>query len=163
MMETAVVFYSAHGSSALAAKALAAKLGAKLVELKEKKPRDLGKVNFSFMVAGMQATFRIKTRLQGQPWQDTAGCSELHIITPIWAAKIVPAMNTFVSKFDFKGKKVYLYTLQADSQDTAKPAREALEKLVQKKGGTIVGSHGLVGSAPGKEPNAELADKITSL
>jgi hypothetical protein len=133
------------------------------VELKEKRQRDLSKINFAFMVAGMQAVFKMKTRLQGEPWQDVAGCGELHVITPIWASKPVPAMNTFISKCDFKGKTVYLYTVQADPNDTAKPGRDALAQLVQAKGGTVAGSHDLAGGAPGKEPNAELADKICSL
>lgn len=162
-MGAAVIYYSAQGNSALAAKALAGKLGATLVELRETKKRNLGKVNFAFMVAGFQAAFKAKSRLQGQPWLDAASCGELHIITPVWASKPVPAVNTFVSKCNFSGKKVWLYTVQADPNDTAKPSREALARFVQGKGGTVAGSHGLTGSAPGKEPNPGIADKICSL
>ena len=56
-MSTAVVFYSATGNSALAAKALAEKLGAKLIELKEKKQRNLSKIGPAFMGAGFQASW----------------------------------------------------------------------------------------------------------
>jgi len=68
-MSIAVVYYSANGNSALAAKALSEKLGARLIELKEAKPRKLDKVGAAFMKAGMQAAFRFRSKLQGQPWR----------------------------------------------------------------------------------------------
>jgi flavodoxin len=159
-MGIAVVFYSAQGNSALAAKALSEKLGAKLIELKEKKTRNLEKIGPAFMLAGMQASLKVRTKLQGMPWQDVTDCGELHIIMPIWAAKPAPAVNTFLSKCNFNGKKVFLYTVQADPNDTARPAREKLARALTKKGATVAGSFGLAGSAPGKEPSQELAQKI---
>jgi flavodoxin len=162
-MSIAVVFYSAEGNAALAAKALAEKLGAKRVELKEFKPRNLSKVGFAFMVAGFQAAVKSRSKLVGQPWQDVSGCDELHVITPIWAAKPVPAINTFIANCDFSGKKVSVYTVQADPSDSAKPAREAMAETIRKKGGVIAGSYGLVGGGPGKPANDDLAQKINNL
>jgi len=162
-MDKAVVFYSATGNSALAAKALADKLGAKLIELKEEKQRNLSKIGPAFMAAGFQASVGIHTKLQGQPWKDAADCSELHLVAPIWASKIAPAMNTFISEFDFKGKKVFLYTLQADPNDTAVKAREKLAVALAKKGATVAGKYGLTGAGPGKEPKEELAQSICNL
>lgn len=163
-MNAAVVFYSATGNCALAAKALAEKLGAKLIELKEKKPRDLSKVNAAFMKAGMQAVFKFRSKLEGEPWVDAADCQEVHIITPVWASRQAPAANTFIAKCDFKGKKVYLYTVQADTNDTAAKAREGMAATVQRKGGTLAGSFGLLEAAgPGQEPKQELAQKICGL
>jgi flavodoxin len=162
-MATAVVYYSATGNSAIAAKALSEKLGAKLIELKEVKQRDYSKVNGAFMAAGFKAVFGIRSKLLGQPWEDARDCGELRLITPIWAGKPVPAMNTFVSKADFKGKKVYLYTVQADTNDTAKNARDKLGAVLTAKGATVAGEYGLTGAGPGKEPNKELAQKICGL
>jgi len=162
-MSTAVVYYSVNGNSALAANALAEKLGAKLIELKEKKLRDLSKIGPAFMKAGMQAVFKFRSKLQGQPWQDASDCSDIHIITPIWASRQAPAVNAFVAKYDFKGKRVFLYTIQADTNDTAIKAREALANTVRGKGGSITGCYGLTGGGFGKEPNQELARKIREL
>jgi flavodoxin len=160
-MERAVVFYSAQGNSALAAKALAGKLGARLVELKESKPRVLDPMGF--MKAGFQASMRVRSKLMGMPWQDVVGCSELHIITPIWAARPAPAVNAFLAKCDFKGKAVTLYTVQADPQANAEDARSAMAAAVKRLGGTVKAAHGLVGAAPGKGVNEELALRICSL
>lgn len=162
-MATAVVYYSATGNCALAGKALAEKLGAKLIELKEAKQRNLSKVNAAFMMAGFQAAMGIRTKLQGQPWQDASGCDVLHLIVPVWASKPAPAINTFISKSGFQGKRVFLYTVQADPKDTAQASREKLAAKIRNLGGSITGSYGLTGSAPGKEPDDGIAKKICGL
>jgi flavodoxin len=163
-MPTAVVFYSATGNCALAAKALSEKLGAKLIELKEKKPRDLTKVGVAFMKAGMQAAFKFRSKLLGEPWKDAADCADVHIITPVWASRQAPAVNTFIAKYDFNGKKVFLYTLQADTSDTARGARDGMAAAVSRKGGAVAGSYGLLeAGGPGKEPKQELAQQICAL
>lgn len=162
-MSAAVIFYSATGNCALAAKALADKLGAKLVELKEKKPRDLAKIGPAFMGAGFQAVFGVRSALQGRPWDAAADCAELHVVTPIWASRPVPAVNAFVAKCDFKGKRIYLYTVQADPNDTAARAREKLAARIEKRGAEVAGKYGMNGAGPGQEPNPELVQKINSL
>lgn len=160
-MGIAVIFFSAQGNSACAAKALSEKLGARLVELKELKPRKLDPSGFA--KAGFQASFKIRSKLIGQPWLDVTDCSELHLITPVWAAKPVPAINTFLSACGFKGKSVTIYTVQADPEANAVAAREAMADAVLRKGGTVRASHGLVGAAPGMGVNEGIADIIYSL
>lgn len=160
-MDNAVIFFSLQGNSALAAKALAEKLGAKIVELKEIKPRNMDSSGFA--KAGFQGFFGIRTRLSGEPWLNVADCTELNIITPIWAAKPVPAINTFLSKCDFKGKSVTIYTVQADPAANAAAARDAMAAIVHKKGGKVLAKHGLVGTAPGKGANEGIAANICSL
>lgn len=162
-MAVAVVYYSATGNCALAAKALAGKLGASLVELREAKAKDLSRVNASFMLAGFRAAMGLRSKLAGQPWQDAAGADELHIVFPIWASKPVPAVNTFLSRMDVAGKRVALYTVQADPGDTAKPCREKLAEKIRAMGGTVIALHYLHGSAPGKEPKTELAQEVLQL
>jgi hypothetical protein len=162
-MATAVVYYSATGNCAVAAKALAEKLGASLIELKEKKTRDMSRVNAAFMFAGMRAMMGLRAALRGKPWEDAAGAEELHIVFPIWASRPVPAVNTFIAKYDFTGKRVSLYTVQADPGDTAKPSREKLAEKIKAKGGVAAGAYHLLGAAPGKEPRAELAGEILEL
>jgi hypothetical protein len=162
-MSTAVIFYSASGNCAIAGKALAEKLSACLIELKERKTKDMSRVNAAFIFAGMRASLGMRSRLMGQPWRNAAEADELHIIFPIWASKPVPAVNTFVARCDFNGKRVALYAVQADPSDTAKPCRDKLAAGITARGGGIIGSYHLVGSAPGKEPRAELAQEIQGL
>ncbi len=157
-MDAAVIYYSFQGNSALAAKALADKLGARLVELKEPKARSMGPGGF--MLAGFQASFGVKSKLTGQPWQEVSGCGELHLITPIWASKPVPAMNRFLSKCDFSGKTVSLYAVMADPSAQAEKAWKVMASQVEKKGGKVKVTYGLVGAGPGKGVKEELAQKI---
>lgn len=159
-MNTAVVFFSLQGNSALAARALADKLGARLVELKETQAREFPS---GFAKAGFQAFFGISSKLAGQPWNDVNDCSELHIVSPVWATKTTPALNRFLSKCDFSGKSVTIYSVQADPAANAVSAREKIARAVRRKGGTVKAMHGLMGAAPGKGVNEDLADKIKSL
>lgn len=162
-MATAVIYYSATGNCAIAAGALAAKLGASLIELKEKKRRNLGKVGPAFMAAGFQAAFKMKTRLAGEPWKDAEGYEELHIVMPIWAGRPAPAINTFLTKCDFTGKTVHLYTVQADPDDSAASVREILKYNIAEKGGQVASSHGLAGAAPGQPADEGLAQRVCAL
>ncbi len=162
-MQAAVIYYSATGSCAIAAKALAGKLGASLVELKERKQKDYSHVNASFMFAGMRAVLGLGARLEGQPWKDASAADELHIVFPIWASKPAPAVNTFLRRYDFTGKRVVLYSVQADPNDTAKPTREKLAEKIKARGGSIAATYYLLGGGPGKEPRAELAEEILRL
>ncbi len=160
-MEVAVVYYSLQGNAALAAKALAEKLGARLLELKETAPRSLGPGGF--MKAGFQAMLGLKSKLQGQPWQDVTGCSELYLLSPVWASKAAPAMNRFLANCDFAGKAVSIYTVQADPVTDYVKARQAMASQVQRKGGTVKASHGLVGAGPGKGVKDALAREVCEL
>ena len=160
-MEIAVVYYSAQGNTALAAKALAGKLGAKLVELKEKKPRKLE--GGGMMRAAMSAFFGLGSALIGKPWQEVEGCTELHILTPIWAGKPVPAVNAFVRRADFKGRRVALYSVQADPNADSEKGRQALKSVIEARGGQVFAVHGLTGAGIGQAPKEDLAEKIISL
>lgn len=159
-MSIAVVYYSAQGNCALAAKALAHKLGARLVELVESKPRTLKPMGF--MKAGFQASVGIRAKLAGEPWQEVADCGELYLVTPIWASRQVPAMNRFLEACDFSGKVVTILTVQADPAANAEKAWQAMSAIVEKKGGKVKAVHGYTGAAPGKGVKAELAQEVVA-
>ncbi len=160
-MNAAVVYYSFQGNVALAAKALAEKLGARLVELRESKSRSMGPGGF--ILAGFQASVGLKSKLADQPCQDVSGFGELHLITPIWASKPVPAMNRFLFDCDFSGKTVSLYAVMADPSAKAEKAWQVMAAQVEKKGGKVKATYGLVGAGPGKGVNEELAQNICAL
>ena len=159
-MGKAVVFFSLDGSCARAASALAEKIGAKRVELKETRLRRLP---MGFMLAGFQAAVGIRTRLIGNPVGEVQGCEELHVITPIWAGNAVPAINSFVSSCDFEGKKVYIYTVQVDPALNAAKAWAKLTKAVQMQGGDVMATRGLLGGSPMKGPKEGIDGEICAM
>ena len=149
-MKTAVVYYSKDGSTRVAAKVLAEKLGADIFELKEIKPR--GSSPAAFMGAGVAAFFGSRSRLKDTcaPQMDTY--ERICIGTPIWAGKSVPAVNTFVRAVNPVGKDVIIFSVQADNTPDAPPAKgiEKLMHLLEKKGAVVKQVIRLVGASPGK-------------
>jgi flavodoxin len=57
----------------------------------------------------------------------------------IWAGHTTPAINTFLSKNNFKGKKVYLFLTQADDKKQYKLI-QSVEKRIEKRGGKFIDS-----------------------
>jgi flavodoxin len=57
----------------------------------------------------------------------------------IWAGHTTPAINTFLSKNNFKGKKVFLFLTQADDKKQYKLI-QSVEKRIEKRGGKFIDS-----------------------
>lgn len=145
MNTTAVIYFSRDGSTKLAAHIIAEKLGAKCIELEEKKK------SRNFLLSGFRAAAKKHASLAGDPWGQIQDCSQVVLGSPIWASNGNPAMNGFLDKADLTGKKVYLFTLQADP-DTASAATVLAHftQRVAEAGGTVAGSFALHGASPGK-------------
>lgn len=158
-MATAVVYYSFGGNSALAAQALAQKLGATLVEIKERKARP--KVNFFTM--GFQAAIGLSSRLSGDPAAQVASFDTLHVLTPVWAGNLTPAVRAFLNQTNFKGKRVTLYAVMADPSLKVDKIAQNARKLVEKTGGELIAVHGLQGGGPGKAQREQVAADICAL
>ena len=121
-MKSAVVYYSLDGSTRVAAQALSERLNADMFELKEVRPR--GKSVFAFLCEGFAAATGKKSRLQ-DTFSGQMDAYELVCIgMPIWASSPVPAVNAFVDAFDPTGKKVLLFTVQADPNTQLPPAKK---------------------------------------
>lgn len=136
-MRSAVVFYSLDGNTRAVANGLAKKFGAQIFELEETKRRPKG--SKLFMTAGFQALFGIKTKLKNTYYDDIRNCDMIYLGTPIWAGKAAPAVNSFISGLDAKGKVFYVFTLQG-SDVNVNPCSGAI-KLIHKleaKGADIV-------------------------
>ena len=110
MKEKAVIYFSRNGSTRIAAGLIAERIDAELVELKGQKARH------GFVLSGFRAVTKKHLPPAGDPWADIRGCSTLVLGAPVWGGNANPVMNGFLDKADFTGKKVYLFTLQADPQ-----------------------------------------------
>ena len=84
--DSAVVFFSRDGNTRCGAQLLSQRLDARLVELKELKPGN-----------ALNALFRMKTPLAGNPWAEIASARRVYLLCPIWAGNSVPAMNAFAA------------------------------------------------------------------
>ena len=144
MTNKAVLFFSRNGSTRGAAELLAARLDAELIELKPLKKT-------GFLRSGYMAAKKKGAELEGDPWQACMDKDLLIIGTPVWAGNGTPAINSFLDKADLKGKRVYLFTLQADPRMEKAPAiLSYLSSRVKTAGGEVSGTLAVHGASPGK-------------
>lgn len=136
-MKTVIVFYSLSNNTKAAAELLAEKLGAELVELKEEKTGNV-----------IQAFFKRKSKLLGDPWKIANEADRLYLMLPIWASRSVPAMNAFVGdpRADFQKKEVYIITFQAspDFKNSVK-VHDYVGNFVRKGGGIVKETYAMQG------------------
>lgn len=135
-MNNLVVYYSFKGHTEAAAKELQALIGGELKAIEETKPRK----ESSFMGAAFSALMGRKSRLKPMDWS-FSGCDNLFIGFPVWAGHSVPAINGFVKKANFSGKKVYLLCTAADPDPAkAQVIIDGVAAKIKAKGGEIAGS-----------------------
>lgn len=153
-MKKAVVFYSKDGNTKVFAQEIAKKTEAAFFELEEIKKRPKGMK--AFMGAGFQATFGIKTKLKNYFSKELADYDMVYIGTPIWAAKAVPAVNSFLSKFQTGGKSIFVFTVQAGETDGSpnKTAQKITNKL-KARGAIETSAASFTGASIGKCISAE--------
>jgi flavodoxin len=149
-MKTAVVYYTYDGSTRVAAQLLARQLGADIFELEEIKKR--GKSALSFMAAAFGALAEKRSRLKNDFAAEMKNYDCLYIGSPVWANKTAPAFNAFAASLDAAGKKIVLFTLQADPDVESSPDRclAAHKQALEKRGATVLRMLRLHGASPGK-------------
>lgn len=150
-MKTAVVYYSLDGNTRETAGLIAKRLGADIFELEEVKKRS-GKP-LSFMAAAFGALIGKKSRLKDNPAKKMGDYERIYIGSPIWASRIVPAVNTFVSALKAAGKDIVFFTLQADPNPA--PLTEKLKERMEKRGAVVSKVLSLHGESPGKTASIE--------
>jgi hypothetical protein len=165
-MKRAVFYYTYDGSSAVAAGIIAQKTGADIIELEEAKPRKKG--GAAFMRAAFGALFGAKSRLKPGILEKAAGYEGIIVISPVWASKTVPAVNSLLAQ-KLSGKEVWAVTVQADPdfRDSAQ-VLDSIRSRAEAAGATWRGGAAALGAAPGKTASAEdmplsLGDFISGL
>ncbi len=145
MKDKAVVFFSRNGSTRIAAGIIAEKLDAGLIELEAQKARH------GFVVSGFRAVTKKHVPPAGDPWTRIRDCSTVVLGAPIWGGNANPVMNGFLDRADFTGKKVYLFTLQADTgKRKSDKVLAHYSQRVKDTGGTVAGTWAITGAPPGK-------------
>lgn len=123
--KTLVIFYSFEGNTRFIAETMASQLGADLLELRPK--RDIGtKGTMKYVWGGRQVLFRKRPELEPLE-RDPAGYELIFIGTPVWFYTYAPALRTFFSTHNLKGKRVALFCChEGGMKDTLDMMEKAL-------------------------------------
>ena len=129
MTKILIVYYSLTGNTQFIAEVLRDSIEADILELKPIKElkADSGT---KFMWGGYQSTMKKKPKLIDFDINPLE--YDLIILgTPVWAWNISPPMRSFLSKFDFTGKKVALWMSHAgDGIKAMERYQKALENAI---------------------------------
>lgn len=153
-MRTLIVYYSKTGKTELVAKEIARILDGDIIKVEEIKKR---KGFYGFITAGYDA--RKEKYSEIKPMDFNLDNYDLIFVgTPIWARKPTPAINTFISKADFRDKKVIIFVTMA-MQD-GKNVIRILTDRIKSKGGKIVNSFAIQTGRVKRERIIEKAEEI---
>ncbi|MGB7605913.1 MAG: hypothetical protein WBL93_10610 [Lutisporaceae bacterium] len=156
-MKPIIVFYSYTGKTGLITKSMAEELQCEVKEIKEKKKRSILGAYFMGGLAAMRGK-----ESDIEPLNVDFTDKDLIIIaTPVWASSPVPAINSFISKIDFKDKNVVLLFSAAGGDD--KKASVMLTDRINKKGGRVLTHHGFKTSGTSEEALIAQAQDIARL
>lgn len=148
-MKTTIVFFSKEGSSRYGAQLISDKLGADLIELKEKRKGGI-----------IKALRKKPSKLLGNPENAIKDSDIVYLVSPIWASNGVPAMNAFLKAADFNGKTVNLVTFQADPEfRDSNLVHDYMANIIIAKGGTVGKRIPLLGGAMKENPNNARIEK----
>jgi flavodoxin len=133
-MKSLVVYYSRTGTTKAVGKAIAKEFKADSDEIIDLKKR-LGPINW--IIAGADAKKRRLTKIKVKKKPESYDM--IIIGTPIWANSMTPAVRTFLTNHNLKGKKMGFFCTRG-GQVTEKPFGE-MKKLVPKS--VFVGNLGI--------------------
>ncbi len=161
-MSTCVAYYSRTGNTRKAAEYLAKKIGATVIELKDKTNYQGG---IGFFKGGMKATFGQKAKLNSAVYDEISAYDRIVLATPVWAGKTTPAINAVLSNVDFNGKEVYVLTTQADPACRDAEKRKAFyQKAIASRNGKFVELFSLFGSSPAAvASDDEMAERVDTV
>lgn len=153
-MKALVVYYSFTGKTELVARAIAQTLNADMRKIEEVKKR---KKPFVFLTGGYEAIRGKSSEIKEMDFN--LDCDLLFLGTPVWAGRPTPAVNAFVSKADFRNKKVVLFvTMLGISGKATKILTDAIES----KGGKIIDSFSIKTAGVETERIVERGNEIGS-
>ena len=90
------------------------------------------------MGAAMAAICGIKSGIKPMDYQ-LADFENIFLGVQIWAGKTTPAINAYLSKVCFKGKKVWLFITKADEK-VPQSFIDSITRRIERKGGKVIDS-----------------------
>jgi len=133
MGKNLVFYYSWLGNTKVIAEEISKLINADIRRIEEKKERKKG---VGFGTAALGAILGLKSRLK--PLGFTLdGYSNIFLGVQVWAAHSAPAVNAFIGKSDFTGKRVYIFITKADEKVPQKVI-DSISGRIVKRGGTVV-------------------------
>jgi flavodoxin len=124
-----IVYYSWVGNTKAAAEEIQALTGFDLLKIEEKKERKLGHI----MGAAMSAFLGLRSSIKPMDFS-LEKYDSVFLGTPVWAGKTPPAVNKFLSKANFTGKKVWLFITKADEKIPQKVIDSITSRIENKCG-----------------------------
>ena len=116
MSKKLVAYFSASGTTAVKAKALACAAGADLYEIKPEQPYT--KADLNWMDSASRSSKEMKDRIKPALADNGAGIENYDVVFvgfPIWWYVAPTIINSFLESYDFTGKKVVLFATSGGS------------------------------------------------
>ena len=120
-MRTLVVFFSLDGNTRSAAKKIADKLGADILELQPVKPFPTGKF-LKYFLNGMKATFGYTVKLKPYIF-DPESYEAVIVCTPVWASSVTPPIRTFLRNNKLGSVKLGIVTCSGGGDAAKAPSQ----------------------------------------
>jgi flavodoxin len=133
-MKSLVIYYSLTGKTKLVAQVAAEALGAKLVQIEERRP-----ITFPFVY--LSGGFRAFTNRGSKIYPievDIKQYDRIFVGSPIWASRSTPAINSFIYQTNFEGRSIIpFFTMGGDSSEKA---LANITAKIEKRQGKVAGS-----------------------
>jgi len=151
-MKNLVVYYSLDGNTRYIAENIASAIGADILELKP--VSDIKNNKFTkYLWGGRQVVMGKKPELE-KISVNPQEYDTIFIGTPVWAFSCSPAINTFISEFEIRAKKLAFFICDGGSK--GKTFSNMRERLIDN---TILGELELTEPIKGNEDKAAQARK----
>jgi len=149
-MKTCIAYFSREGNSKIAAQCLADKLNAEVLCLHTGKGYN---GIFGFVLGGFMAGSVRCAKLNEKVYQQINASERVILVSPVWAGKVTPFVNSVLKKAELKGKSITVITLQADpTLGGAESRAHDCEKMAVLADAVFNGCYALVGNGIKKHP-----------
>jgi len=128
----AIIYYSWVGNTKVVAEEIKRLIGFDILKKKKKKERKLGNI----MGAAMSAFLGFRSSIKPMDYT-LQKYDNVFLGTPVWGGKTTPAVNEFLRKASFKGKKVWVFITKADEKIPQKVI-DSVTSRIEKKGGKVI-------------------------
>jgi len=128
MKKTIIIYYSWTGTTDIVAHQISEMTSYPMERIIEVKGNKRNMVN-----AAVSSFLCVKSKINPLKF-DIESYDNIILGTPVWVAKLPPAINTFLKKATFKNKKVWIFMSKSTDEDPISTI-EKLKKYLERRGG----------------------------